>query len=73
MSRPRHNNSDHERLLKEAERREWRITGGGNRHFKMWCPSPCKCMVTISTTPSTRQSMRQTMSQLKRATCWEDK
>lgn len=72
MSRPRHNRPEYEKLLKEAEKRRWRVEGGGSRHFKIKCPNPCKCMTIVSTTPRRGQTMRTLTAQMARATCWEE-
>lgn len=72
MPRPRHNDKDLEAVLKLGEQRGWMIEGGGNKHFKMKCPNPCKCMKGVSTTPSNPNYLRDLMGQLRRATCWED-
>lgn len=72
MSRPRHNVPACERLLKEIERKDWRVTGGGSKHFKIWCLNPCKCMTVVSTTPGKRPNMQVLKAQLMRATCWEE-
>ena len=72
MSRPRHRlGGEYEELLKEVEKEGWSVTGGGNKHFKLKCPNPCKCMKTMSTTPSNPNYLRDMRAQLRRATCWE--
>lgn len=72
MLRPRHRVPELEEVLKEAERKGWTVSGGGNKHFKMKCPCPRKCMKTVSTTPSNVNYKRDLMGQLRRATCWEN-
>lgn len=72
MSRPRHNNKDLEAVLRKGEAQGWRVAGGGDKHFKMKCPCPKKCMKTVSTTPSSPNYLRDLKAQLRRATCWED-
>lgn len=73
MSRPKHRYPDYERLLKEVERRPgWTVEGGGDRHFKIKCPNPCKCMTPIPTTPSKRQSLTILHNQMAQATCWRE-
>lgn len=78
MSRPRHNRPEYEKFLKKIEKtcnekgEQWRVTGGGAKHFKIWCPNPCKCMTVVSTTPKAGQPLRILKDQMERATCWED-
>lgn len=73
MSRHRHSyGGEYEDLLKKAEKAGWNVDGGGNKHFKLKCPNACKCMQTMSTTPSGNNYLRNLKGQLKRATCWED-
>ena len=72
MSRPRHRVKEYEELIKKAERDDWRVTGGGNKHFKLKCPNPCKCMQTVATTPSDPNKLRNLVTQLLRVTCWKE-
>lgn len=77
MSRPRHNRPEYERFLKQVERTEvngkkWTVTGGGDRHFKVRCPSPCKCMTVVSTTPKRGHTMQTIKDQMRRFTCWRE-
>lgn len=68
--RPKHPDKDLEALLKEAENKGWRVTKGGNGHYKMYCPCYLKCMKTVACTPSTTNYLKNLLKQLQRATCW---
>lgn len=72
MPRSHHKDKDLEQILKEAERKDWTVTGGGNRYFKMKCPNACKCMKMVHCTPSGANYKRNLVAQLARATCWEE-
>ncbi|MTK05128.1 hypothetical protein FF096_24480 [Micromonospora sp. CP22] len=72
MSRPRHRIKELEDLLRQAERQGWRVTGGGDRYFKMLCPCPDKHLKTVKCTPSNPNYLRDLTGQLKRVTCWKD-
>jgi hypothetical protein len=68
--RPKHNDKDLENLLKEAENKNWRVDGGGNKHFKMFCPCHEKHKKTIATTPSSGRYLQRTRTLLENQTCW---
>lgn len=72
MSRKRHQTKEYEALFKRAERKDWEVTGGGNRHFKMKCPNGCKHLQVVSSTPGTRRDFLRTMTQLNNTTCWKE-
>lgn len=72
MPRPRHPDGQHEELFRRAERKGWRIKGGGETHFKMMCPCEDKHMVTVSTTPkNVSVNLRVVIRNLRR-TCWKE-
>jgi hypothetical protein len=74
VTRPRHaKGGAYEDLLREAERAGWTVTGGGNKHYKLKCPNSCRCIKTMSTTPSNPNYLRNMRAQLHRVTCWEDR
>lgn len=72
MPRPRHRLKEYEAVLKRAEGKGWAVEGGGDKHFKLKCPNPCKCMLTMSTTPSNPNYLRNLLGQLGRVTCWKE-
>lgn len=69
MPRPKHNDKDLEQLLKEAEKKSWIVEGGGDTHFKMFCPCG-EDIKTVSTTPSSPNYEKRTRRFLERHTCW---
>ncbi|MCO5971728.1 hypothetical protein [Actinoallomurus soli] len=69
-NRPRHPKSDLEAVLKEAEKKGWRVEKG-RRYYKMYCPCETKHLKTVKLTPSDRNYLTNLLGQLKRATCWE--
>ncbi|MUL43499.1 hypothetical protein FZ103_20385 [Streptomonospora sp. PA3] len=70
MGRRRHPRSELEQLLREAERKGWRVADG--KHFKLYCPCPRRCFKTIASTPSDPNYVKNAIRQLRRSTCWED-
>lgn len=62
--RPRHQRSDYEKLLKRAEREDWRVERK-SKHFMLFCPCPGRHIVTVSATPSDTRSLKKIESQLK--------
>lgn len=70
MARPRHQSKELEAVLREAERKGWRITKG--KYYMMWCPCPKKHKKTVKLTPSGANYTRDLLAQLRRATCWEE-
>lgn len=72
MSRPRHKDKDIESIFRESERMDWKVTGGGDKHFEMRCPAPCRHLVVVSGTPRSGNLKRTVMTQLKNHTCWEE-
>ena len=72
MSRPRHPDGSHEALFKLAEKRGWRVTGGGNTHYQMFCPCKLKHIVTVSTTPrNVTGNLRMVIRNLRKL-CWRE-
>ena len=69
-SRPKHSTNEIESVLREAERKGWRIDGGGNSYFKMKCPCPNKHLKTVHLTPQQNYA-KNLRRYLKRQTCWE--
>lgn len=70
MPRPKHNNKELEQLLKEAEHKGWDVKGGGNTHFKMFCPCYEKHKKQVSTTPRNQNHEKRVRGFLERHTCW---
>ena len=69
-SRPKHPRRDLEFLLREAERQGWRISGGGNKYFKIKCPCAEKHLKIVHLIPSENYS-KNLRRWLARRTCWE--
>lgn len=72
MARPKHKMGELEAVLRSAERQGWRVVGGGNRYFKMYCPCAAKHMKSVHCTPSGSNYTRNLLGELKRKTCWKD-
>ena len=70
MARPRHSRPELEQILRDAERKGWRIEGGGNTYFKMKCPCPDKHLETVHLAPR-RAYHKRLRRYLERRTCWE--
>jgi hypothetical protein len=68
--RPRHPRQDLEALLREAERKGWRVTRG-TRYYAMLCPCG-QHRKTVHLTPSDPGYERNLRGLLRRATCWDD-
>jgi hypothetical protein len=71
MARPKHTDKDIENLLKQSEKREWRITGGGRRYFKMKCPCADKHLKMVHCSPSNPNYLRNLTNWLDKRTCWD--
>jgi hypothetical protein len=69
LARPRHRNKDLEAVLREAERKGWRIVKRG-KYYNMYCPCPSKHKKTVHCSPSNSDYEKNLRMQLKRATCW---
>ena len=72
MPRPKHPDKDLERLLREAERKRWRVEKRPNRYFKMKCPCDALHIKTVKLSPSNPYYEQQLRNQLRRTTCWGD-
>jgi hypothetical protein len=70
MTRPRHQVKELEAVLREAERKDWRVEKG-KKYFKMLCPNLCKCRKTVHLTPSGAQYEENLRHKLSRDTCWD--
>jgi hypothetical protein len=68
--RPRHSVKELEQVLRDAEARNWRVEGGGNSYFKIYCPCPMMHMKTVHLTPQ-RNYEKRLRRWLARRTCWE--
>lgn len=66
----RPSNPDTRRLFKQAAERGWQITGGGNQHYRMLCPNPCKCTYMIGASISNQLFLTRARTFLNRHTCW---
>jgi len=69
--RPKHSVKELEAVLQEAERKGWRIDGGGKDYFKMKCPCSDKHLRMVHLTPRGNYT-KNLIRWLKRRTCWED-
>jgi len=69
MARPKHPRPELEEILREAERKDWRISGGGNSYFKMLCPCG-KHLKMVHLTPM-QNYPKKLRRWLERRTCWE--
>lgn len=67
--RPKHKTKELEAVLREAEKKGWRVWLGG-RYWNMYCPNECKCKKTVKRTPSNPNYERDLRGFLDRATCW---
>lgn len=63
--RPRHTKRDYEALLQEAEGDGWRVKKNKG-HFRAFCPWACKCMVTVSATPSAQGALKKIRADINR-------
>ncbi len=72
MARPKHKIKELEEEFRKMEIAGWDVTGGGRRHFKLKCPSACKCMLIVSTTPGGGNPLRVFTAQRARITCWKE-
>jgi len=69
--RPRHEDPDYERLLCEAEKRNWRITRDAG-YFKCLCPCDDKHWVSVVLTPSKQRTLMNTRKNFERKSCWKE-
>jgi hypothetical protein len=61
-----------EAVLRQAEKLGWRIKGGGNSYFKLYCPCSGKHKKSVHCTPSDPNYKRNLLAELGRKTCWKD-
>jgi hypothetical protein len=52
VGRPKHQNKELERVLREAEEKGWRVEKRPNRYFKMKCPCDQQHMKAVKLSPS---------------------
>jgi hypothetical protein len=71
VGRPKHQVKELEALLREGERKGWRVEKG-KKYFKMLCPNACKCRKTVHLTPSGAQYEENLRHKLSRDTCWNE-
>ena len=69
MPRAKHPKKELEAVLKEAERKGWRVTRG-KLYYKMWCPRECKCFKTVKLSPSGSHYRTNLLNFLNGSTCW---
>jgi hypothetical protein len=72
LARHKHRRPDLEEILRQAERQNWTIKGGGDKYFKMYCPCREKHKKSVHCTPSGANYTRNLLAELKRKTCWKD-
>ncbi|TDH54158.1 ABC transporter ATP-binding protein [Mycobacterium eburneum] len=72
MGRPKHPKKELERVLREAEAKDWRIEKRPNGYFKMKCPCEQMHIKTVRISPSNPYYENQLRAQLLPATCWEE-
>jgi hypothetical protein len=70
VDRPRHQKSDFEALLREAESRGWRVSRNKG-YFKCYCGCAEKHHVRVVLTPSSSRTLLNTRKAFERARCWE--
>lgn len=58
-------------LLEDATARNWTVTGGGSRHYKLFCPNPCECIHVVSSSTANQTSHIRARTRLSNHTCWE--
>jgi hypothetical protein len=59
-----------EEILREAERRGWRVKKP-SKYFKMYCPCAEKHFKTVHLTPSGANYAKNLKKWLERQSCWE--
>jgi hypothetical protein len=67
----RPSNTSIRQLIKEALARSWTIAGGGQRHYKLFCPNECKCIQVLSSSTANQLSLGRARTRLSNHTCWE--
>lgn len=71
MQRPKHPDPALEKLLRDAEKRKWRVIRA-KKYYKIYCPCPERHKATVHITPSTRYYPRHRRQHLERYTCWKE-
>ena len=69
--RPKHSRPELEAILRVAESKGWRITGGGNTYFKMKCPCDDKHLKMVHLSPN-RNYHKRLERWLERRACWDN-
>jgi hypothetical protein len=69
--RPQHQDTDYEHLLREAERRNWRISKDGG-YFKCLCPCADRHWVSVVLTPGKQRTLINTRKNFERTKCWKE-
>jgi hypothetical protein len=69
MPRPRHPIKELEAILRQAERRGWRVEKG-KKYFKLWCPCGDH-RKAVHLTPSDPDYAKNLLGFLRRS-CWEE-
>lgn len=67
--RPKHPKPDLEKVLREAEAKNWRVILGG-KYWKIYCPCDGKHKKSVHLSPSDPNYKKNLLGQLMRATCW---
>jgi hypothetical protein len=67
----RPSNVDVRQLIREARARGWTVTGGGQRHYKLLCPNPCKCLHVLASSTTNRLATTRARTRLINHSCWE--
>lgn len=70
VARPRHSKLELERVLRQAERLGWRVTGGGDTYFKIYYPCPERHWRAVHLTPGRNHHVRL-FRWLERHACWK--
>lgn len=71
VGRPKHQVKELEAVLREGERKGWRVEKG-KKYSKMLCPNRCKCRKTVHLTPSGAHYEENLRHKLSRDTCWNE-
>lgn len=58
-------------VLERAERQGWRVSGGGDRHYKLMAPNGRDIVVTSGST-SDRNAIRALLSRMRRTGCYQE-
>lgn len=69
--RPKHRDPDLEKLLTDAEDRDWRVMKG-SKYYKCYCPCDEEHMKTVHLTPSGGRYAMNTRKWFERQGCWKE-